>query len=225
MTTMTRAEAQPRANTLGYATPHTGADERGQSTLLALEICALLFSLPGAALMLWGARLPVSNWSLMFVGGLAWIIAGLCLLVVFSVESIRAITRRPRVPASRRRWILRLAPVLLFLLLMIVLGLELPRRMMFAANRSALDAWARQVLASGTAPPPTAVVGGYDLFEVELIPRGGGGVRCLVGGTGGFRYAGGFAYTPNSAPPPVMAAQDSYTPLGGGWYAREYDGG
>jgi hypothetical protein len=193
-----------------------------------------------AALMLWAARLPVSDIPLLMLGFLAGALAAG--LFVFCAAGEIFIHRSSGKPV-RRKTILRLicAPVLLATTWALLIGAA-PRYLIFRANKSAMDLWARQFVSGpngvpiGAAPlasylPMTfysdpsvwegtsAKVGSYDAYNIEPIP---GGVKFLVNGSGFFRFGDGFAYSPVGPPPPTGAAAETFTSIGGGWSVRTY---
>lgn len=208
-------------DSLDYAAPATPSG-RSAVILVAVDLICSFLSLAAAISMGWAARLPVSNQALLGFGVLLW---GVVLILTMGTLPFRwtdphRVSKRGE---GHRRPLFRIWPVLLLLLTIVLLRFQVPRRLMIAVNRPAMDAWVKNVLA---APPKasftSARVGMFQVTNLESIP---GGVRFFVAGCGFFRHTGGFAYSPNGPPKPCGAPQDTYTPIGGGWYIREYDGG
>jgi hypothetical protein len=181
------------------------------------EWLALVAGIACAFIMLWAARLPVSNLVLLAIGFLIGTVSGfLCLLC--SIAEVLIIKSQGTLVV--RRATLLLATAMLLASTWALLSLEVPRRIMFHANKPAMDLWVRKLLATPVAPPWNAQVGSYDAFDIEPIP---GGVKFLVEGSGFFRMGGGFAYSPPGPPPATGPAVETFTPLGGGWYLRTYE--
>jgi hypothetical protein len=87
----------------------------------------------------------------------------------------------------------------------------------FLASRPALDRYARAVAAAAPSipscePDPPVSVGLFEVHETELLP---GGVVRLITSADLFDDAG-IVYCAEGEPPVI--GEDSYTPLGGGWW-------
>jgi hypothetical protein len=209
----------PRPPTLDY---RSGDAPRPKWARLRLVIpfaewLGLVAGIICSALMLWAARLPVSNLLMEALGFLIGIVSGfLCLWsAIAEIFALKPVGK----PATRKAVVL-VSTCLLLALTWALLYADVPRQVMFSANKPAMDRWVQKFLATPGPVPFGARVGSYDAFKIELIP---GGVEFLVEGSGFFRGGGGFAYSPPGPPAATGPAWETFTPLGGGWYLRTYD--
>ncbi len=211
---MDPASPSSSSRSLGYASPGE-LDNPGASsqTILVFECLSLIGAIAATGLLIWATRFPMSQFELAALGVVIWIAVGIIWIFVLV---FRLTPRRPRIH-------IRITlPPLLLLVMIVLLHYQVPCRLMFAANRSALTAWAKSTLSS---PPPksgairsTVQVGAYRIFNIERLP--GGGVQFFVEGSGFFRATSGYAYSPTS--PPANTYCDTYAPVGNGWYSRLY---
>jgi hypothetical protein len=204
--------------TLDYTSPSVPriSWDRLRSIFRVTAWIAFAGAIACAVLMLWAARLPVSN-GLLSIAGLLIGLTSAGLWVASAAIEITVVRWRGQ-PARRQATALLILTPVIFAATGALLASDLPCRLMFYANKPAMDRWAQALLTSpGT--PSNARVGSYEAYDIELIP---GGVEFLVVGCGFFRYGGGFAYSPSGPPP--GSTNESFTPIGGAWYVRTYDG-
>ncbi len=83
-----------------------------------------------------------------------------------------------------------------------------------------MDRWAQTFQAPPGPPPYVARIGSYEAYNIEPIP---GGVKFFVEGSGFFRSGGGFAYSTGGPPAAGGPAYETFTPIGGAWYAWTYE--
>jgi hypothetical protein len=102
----------------------------------------------------------------------------------------------------------------IFLLVLTCSATELPLRVRFSLNESALTAYARSIptnTAPGSSTPTT--VGS---FNVRWSDKRSNGAVHLMLGPCGLLNACGFVYSPNGSPKPT--GEDSYRPFRPNWY-------
>jgi hypothetical protein len=170
-----------------------------------------------ATIMLWSGRLPPPA-GLMWTFGLLIGLTSVGLWVASAAIEIAVVKWIGRPPRRRETVVLVITPVLLAVTCGL-LAFGLPCRLMFLANKPALDRWAQACLATPGTPPEQARIGSYEAYGIEPIP---GGVKFFVAGSGFFRSGGGFAYSPKGPPTPDRFASETFTPIGGAWYVRTF---
>jgi len=207
------------SRTLDYnspAVPKISWDRLRAMFLIAAWIAAIGAS-ACAALMLWAGRLPPP-------GGVLWIFGLLIGLTSTGPWMASAAVELVLVKwvgrAARRQTtlLLLLTPAILATTY-VLLATGLPCRLMFRANRPAMDRWVQTYLATRGTPPSQARIGSYEACNIAAIP---GGVEFDVLGSGFFRSAGGFAYCPSGPPVPSAYVDETFTAIGGAWYVRTY---
>jgi hypothetical protein len=213
----TRTDNAPtEALILSYAAPDSGS-----SSILPLLLRPIGWPTIAAAVFMmlsfaWANRLPLADVRFQLLGlllGLVVVGSWLPRVVIQMVVAVRM--WMPPTAAVIRGWI---TPPLVLAMTILLLWSEIPLGVSIAVSRPAMDRLVQQVSASGGAVPNRARAGLFTALWIEEIP---GGIRFLAEGSGFFRAAGGFAYSPDG-PPPQADMFDQYTPIGDGWYLRRW---
>jgi hypothetical protein len=199
--------AASQSPTLAYKSPDTPGERwpRLKAIMPYAEAAGLIAALASAAIVCWTARLPIGDLNRIFrgmqIGLAAGGLVGVCTLAELFLL-------KPRGAAARKKAMILFSTLLVLATAFLLLDYDVPEKVMFRLNRPALDAWAKAVVHGPSAPPPSARVGMYDLRHIALIP---GGVQFEV------EPGAGYALSPGGVPD-GSAADEWFTPRGGGWY-------
>src|SRR5579859_6759172 len=127
---------------IDYVTPGNSANKGGSSqAVLVFEWVTLVSEAAASCLLLWAARFPMSQFEPAALGVLIWIAAAVMWILICVIRLSARLRRRTPINVARVA-----LPPLLLLITLVLLHYEVPCRLMFAANRRALTAWAKSTL-------------------------------------------------------------------------------
>ena len=169
------------------------------------------------ALGLVASLYPGGVFSIIAASFVAWLVIGTVFFI--RVLGFACVTVFHRIRKGRSdnhpKWLIVPGCFLLWLGLMIT---EVPAKVFFLANKSALNRFARQVT---TLPPGTTMpdqwIGAYPAKSIETFHSG---FEFMIKGAG-FLDDYGFAYSAQG--PPQAVSDDCYDPLGDNWYLWRRD--
>jgi hypothetical protein len=183
----------------------------------------------GALSLLWAHRLPLSEiafdllaFALFLVTLVLWAPRALAQVAMLLLSRNNNTEPGSAEREASRLWVGWIVPPMIVVVACWLVSYDVPLRVGIAISRPAMDRFAKQLASAppGAKIPRTARLGIYSAVEIQPIP---GGVRFLVEGSGFFRSAGGFAYSPDAPPPPQDGdLSDVYTSIDGGWYVRRW---
>jgi hypothetical protein len=162
-----------------------------------LNRAALPLTLCGAAIVLLGARLPVTDFLLALVGYTCVIVGGFTWL-------LRIRSRNMRVP-------------LVIIVLLALHAAHVPSRLTFYICKPLLDHWAKS---QNTPNLPASVrIGPYELYDIDHIDAVGqpsSAIRGYLRGAQGLSCEGGLVYSPQGEP--SHRSSEFYVQVSGDWY-------
>jgi hypothetical protein len=154
----------------------------------------------GLTLIAWAV--PGGWWRAQLAAGAAWVVLGLLWAIRLGFGLVLG-----RAQVRRRWWRWAVVPLAVAVTAALLVT-RAPVRIGVVLAGDDMRTFAQR-----PGSPPPQRVGPYQVASAEHLP--GGGARFLLRDSG-FLDPSGFAFSP-TGPPPVLG-EDTYTPLGGGWY-------
>jgi hypothetical protein len=154
----------------------------------------------GLTLLAWAV--PGGWWRVQLAAGAAWVVLGLLWAGRLGFALVLG-----RAEVRRRWWRWAVVPLAMALTGSLLVT-RAPVRIGLVLAGDDMRTFAQR-----PGSPPPQQVGPYPVASAEHLP--GGGARFLLRHSGSLDQSG-FAFSP-AGPPPVLG-EDTYIPLGGGWY-------